>query len=303
MPTRKELILDLLSDKSSATIKEIINTVNSQTKKPVTKITINRDLDGLINDALVARVGKGPATRYELTPSYEIFKDVERDTYFNTHPDMRQIRENFNFEILKTLKKTELFKPDELKNLNELTDKYRRNIKDLPSDIIKKEFERLTIELSWKSSLIEGNTYDLLETENLIKGNQEAPGHSRKEAVMILNHKKTLDYIKNNVSKFKTISVGNIEDIHYLLTKDMGIERNIRKRLVGITGTKYRPLDNEFQIKEALGLTCDIVNSKKDTYAKAVLLNTLISYIQPFNDGNKRTSRLMGNAVLMANNL
>jgi hypothetical protein len=61
---------------------------------------------------------------------------------------------------------------------------------------LKKEYERLTVELNWKSSHIEGNTYSLLETEALLKDRQEASGHSKEEAIMILNHKKTLDYIR-----------------------------------------------------------------------------------------------------------
>ncbi len=302
MTSRQEIILNLLSDKGGAKIKEIINAVNSNTKKSITKITINRDLDILINEKTVIRIGAGPATHYKLTSGYELFKDIKRDIYFSNPPDIRKIKENFNFDVFITLNSVEIFNENELKYLNELTDEYRGNIKNLPNDILQKEFERITIELSWKSSHIEGNTYDLLETENLIKGNHEARGHTKKEAIMILNHKKTFDYIKKNSSTFKQISSSKIEDIHYFLTKNMDISRNIRSRLVGITGTKYRPLDNKFQIEDALKQTCDLTNDKQDFYSKSLLLNILIAYIQPFGDGNKRTSRLLGNALLMANN-
>ena len=79
------------------------------------------------------------------------------------------------------------------------------------------------------------------------------------------------------------------------------MDRNIRTRRVGITGTNYRPLDNEFQIREALDGVCNLVNCRKDIFEKALLLLVLISYIQPFNDGNKRTARIVSNAELMAN--
>jgi Fic family protein len=82
----------------------------------------------------------------------------------------------------------------------------------------------------------------------------------------------------------------------------LGINRNIRKRRVGITGTNYNPLDNEFEIKEALGKTFALVNSKKSVYEKAFLTLVLISYIQPFADGNKRTSRILSNGILIAEN-
>jgi Fic family protein len=102
------------------------------------------------------------------------------------------------------------------------------------------------------------------------------------------------------MSRFEKISLKDIEDIHYLLTDGLEIKRNLRKSLVKITGTKYTPLDNEFQIREALQKTCEITNRSSDCFSKALILMLLIVYIQPFVDGNKRTSRLTGNAVLMA---
>ena len=91
----------------------------------------------------------------------------------------------------------------------------------------------------------------------------------------------------------------DIEDIHALLTKDLGVAKNIRSRLVGITGTQYRPPDNEFQIREYLEGTCQLINHRNDFFEKAILSTLLISYIQPFEDGNKRTGRIVGNGILM----
>lgn len=76
----------------------------------------------------------------------------------------------------------------------------------------------------------------------------------------------------------------------------------MRQRIVRITGTKYLPPDNEFIIQEALEKYCALINAKKNVFEKAILSILLISYIQPFEDGNKRTSRLVGNAVLMNQN-
>ena len=76
--------------------------------------------------------------------------------------------------------------------------------------------------------------------------------------------------------------------------------KNLRKSLVRITGTNFKPLDNEIQIREALEKTCELVNQIKDIFEKAVILMLLIAYIQPFVDGNKRTSRLSGNAILQS---
>lgn len=163
-----------------------------------------------------------------------------------------------------------------------------------------REFERVTIDLSWKSSSIEGNTYTLLETENLLKEGTPAEGKTSKETQMILNHKTTLDYIRENAEFFGTINVSKIELIHSLLTENLDISKNVRKRLVGITGTNYKPLDNEFQIHEALEDLCQLLGASTDVFSKSLLAILLISYIQPFEDGSKRTARLTGNAVLIA---
>ena len=87
---------------------------------------------------------------------------------------------------------------------------------------------------------------------------------------------------------------------HGLLIRDLDVERNLRKKRIGITGTNFRPLDNEYLLAEALQDTCDIINGKNDVFEKALLALVLISYIQPFMDGNKRTARIVSNALLMS---
>lgn len=120
-------------------------------------------------------------------------------------------------------------------------------------------------------------------------------------AVMLLNHKDALDFVLDIPDYLKELSVHRIEDIHSILTKELEVDTNIRHRRVGITGTNYRPLDNEFQIREALEDTCTLVNGKDNVFEKALLTLVLLSYIQAFVDGNKRTARITSNAVLIAN--
>ena len=166
----------------------------------------------------------------------------------------------------------------------------------------RKEMERLGVDLSWKSSQIEGNTYSLLETERLLKDKQTASGKTKEEAIMLLNHKDALDFVLDVPDYLKELSVHRIENFHSILTKELEVDRmKIRHRRVGITGTNYRPLDNEFQIREALEDTCTLVNGKDNVFEKALLTLVLLSYIQAFVDGNKRTARITSNAVLIAN--
>ena len=161
--------------------------------------------------------------------------------------------------------------------------------------------ERLGIDLSWKSSQIEGNTYSLLETEKLLKEKQTASGKTKEEAVMLLNHKDALEFILADPGYLQEISIRRIEELHTLLVKELDVDKGIRKRRVGVTGTNYRPLDNEHQIREALEDACRLINEKKNVFEKALLALVLLSYIQAFADGNKRTARITGNAILIAN--
>lgn len=100
---------------------------------------------------------------------------------------------------------------------------------------------------------------------------------------------------------FVYILSSQVKDIHNIIIQDLGIHSGIRKTPVGIIGPDYKPLDNQFQIREALEVTCDYVNSINFALEKALIAIAMISYIQPFEDGNKRTARVIGNAILLAN--
>lgn len=296
---RQEKIIAIIEKLGAVSISQIIKEIKLVFAN-ISKITINRDAKKLIELSYVIASGKGRALKYKLSPHYSLIKLIEIDAYFKIDPDKRKGMGKFNFDIFPVIKN--IFTDKESLYLNKINSAYRENLNKIAPEIVKKEHERLIIELSWKSSQIEGNTYTLLETEALIKKKKEARGHKKEEAIMILNHKDALDYIFKNKEIFKNINIAKIEDVHYLLTKNLKISRNLRKAPVGIVGTKYKPLDNQHQIREALEKTCDLINKEKNIFTKSLILSLLIAYIQPFEDGNKRTSRILGNAILLANN-
>ncbi|PIR13253.1 cell filamentation protein Fic [Candidatus Falkowbacteria bacterium CG11_big_fil_rev_8_21_14_0_20_39_10] len=266
----------------------------------VSRFTILRDIKSLLNNGLIIKSGKGRGVYYGEAIENKLLEYYNPDEYFNVPPDRRKARESFNFEVFENLNNT--FSRAETDKLNKMNLEYQQRLKTLPPTIVKKEFERLIIELSWKSSAIEGNTYTLIDTEMLIKENKKAKGKKTEEAIMILNHKKALDFIRDKKVNFQKLTLAKIENVHSLITADFQVSKGVRKRLVRITGTKYKPLDNEFQIREALEKLIKTVNKIKSPLVKAVVLILLISYIQPFEDGNKRTARVLGNAVLLAYN-
>ena len=264
--------------------------------------TMKRLLSAAVKEGNIETAGRGPATKYKLTPQAHVTMPLDLATYFNKDIDEREVQESFNFDLIRdVLPKVEIFTKEELEVLNAAQMEFEKNTEGMTELEYRKEMERLGVDLSWKSSQIEGNTYSLLETERLLKDKQTASGKTKEEAIMLLNHKDVLDFVFDVPDYLKELSVHRIEDLHSILTKELEVDRNIRHRRVGITGTNYRPLDNEFQIREALEDTCTLVNGKDNVFEKALLTLVLLSYIHAFVDGNKRTARIISNAILIAN--
>jgi len=296
--TKQLQVIDFIVKNPSNSSKKIYVGIN----EIMSYATVKRVLTSLIDKKLIEKKGQGKGTKYLISSTYELFYSIDIEDYFSKEIDQRKIKENFNLSLIKDiLNKITIFTDRELENLNNQQEKYKHNISQLSDYEYKNELERLSIDLSWKSSQIEGNTYSLLETERLLKEKETASGKTKEEAVMLLNHKEAIDFIIEHPDYLTPMTVSKIEDIHSLLIKELAVNRNIRKRRVGISGTNYRPLDNEFQIKEALSSMSSLINNKKSVFEKAFLALILISYIQPFSDGNKRTARIVSNSIFINN--
>lgn len=289
-------IIEFIRKNPGSSSREILESISLS----MSYATVKRILSGLIDEQLLTKTGQGKSTRYLISPACELLFPIDPVAYFEKEIDERVIRDRFNFRLIpETLSAISLFTPSESEQLDLLQEKFKKNISRLSENEYNKELERLAIDLSWKSSQIEGNTYSLLETERLLKEKVTASGKTKEEAIMLLNHKEAIDFLVEHPGYIMPLAVSKIEDLHRILVKDLGVDKNIRKRRVGISGTNYRPLDNAYQISEALSEMCSLVNAKKNVFEQALLLLVLISYIQPFSDGNKRTARIVSNAVLM----
>lgn len=291
-----EIILKSGLTQSSAIHQEFLRQGND-----LSLVSVKRVLSGMAGLGLLIVTGSGRSTGYAISNLSRVFFDVDAKKYIELEPDQRYGLDKFNFDYFSEFP-TDIFDESELQKLDQATQNYKQRVKDLSEIIENKEILRLTIELSWKSSKIEGNTYTLLDTEKLIVNKEEAQGHDRKEAIMILNHKDAFNFIRENISEFTTLTLANLEKLHSILVKDMGVSFGIRNKMVGVVGSKYQPLDNQYQIKEAIEALSTAISVAETPYAKALLALVGIGYIQPFEDGNKRTGRLMANALLLSLN-
>ena len=295
---RQQNILDFIGQRGEATNQEILAELEKKGDL-ISRETLVRELNALAERNAIAKTGKGRGVTYSAKNAHPLLVPLDVEKYLTQEVDIRAPKPIlFNFEILSRIEGT--FTPAEITELNAENEVYQKRVGALSPALLSKELERVTIELSWKSSKIEGNTYTLLDTESLIKEHKEAVGHTKEEAAMILNHKKALDHILGSKNKLKALSLRAIEDVHRLLVDGLNVNFGLRSRAVGITGTAYRPLDNKHQITEAMEKAVMEINKMEDAWNKALTALLLIAYIQPFEDGNKRASRLLANACLLA---
>lgn len=294
---RQQYILNLINKKT--TIGRLAIEEEIEKVYPASKPTVARDLALLLKKGLIKTSGKGKNTVYFAYANNPLLREFNIDQYFLLDPDQRSdVKKTFNFDIYQHL--TNIFSEKEKADIQDMNKSFPRESQKIAPDIYQKELERFIIEFAWKSSKIEGNTYSLLDTETLIKQKVEAHGHSKEEATMILNHKQAFDFILKNKGDFKTISISKITELHNCIVHEMGITTGLRSHGVGITGTTYLPLGNKWQIQEALEEMVKVLEKVTFPLEKALIAGAMLSYIQPFADGNKRTSRMLANAILLA---
>ncbi len=267
----------------------------------VSDATLKRALQRLVSSGKVEMSGKARATRYRLSAASLLLEKVDLNEYYSREADEREVRTEYNLQMIgEILPKVDLYTAGERGHLLALQAQYARRAAEMPPDARQKELKRFGIDLSWKSSQIEGNTYTLLETERLLEEQKTAAGRTRDEATMLLNHKDALDDIVQHPDSFRELSMEKIAKIHTHLVKYLGVDNLIRTYGVGITGTNYRPLASDSRIRSELEAACRLVNGTACVFSKALLTLALVSYIQPYSDGNKRTARMAANAVMMA---
>ncbi len=234
LTSRQHHILNFIQSKGHASNADILGHLEDR-YDTLSRVTIVRDLDTMIKQNLIQKTGSGRGVQYNPSQNNPLLRYIDPIHYFKTEQDHRNGKHHFNHTIFTLF--GELFTTEEIKKLTKLTKVYQKNCARLDPDHYKKEVERLTIELSWKSSQIEGNTYSLLDTEALIVENREAPGHPKTEAIMILNHKHVLDYCFSHPNDYHQLTIRKIEDLHRLLIAGLEVSHGLRHAPVQIIGT------------------------------------------------------------------
>ena len=282
--------------------------------------TVGRLLDKLVQENVLVRKGKARATRYFPAPITEHITETAHATDHVTatvspkwSAQARAVFDKLNrpLGVREPVTYQRRFVDDYAPNesfllpreLAETLAQEGRMVGQQPAGTYaRKVLEQLLIDLSWSSSRLEGNTYSLLATEELFKSG--APPTDL-EGVMLLNHKRAIEFLVDAVPSYGlTDSV--IRNLHALLMQDLLADSAglgaIRTKVVNISDTTYVPSQVPQLLEEMISLIIGKAQQIKNPVEAAFFVWVNLAYLQPFEDGNKRTSRLAANIPLMLYN-
>ncbi len=292
------------------------------------KRTLQRRLDQLVSAGRVRPHGNARARRYlAVIPAKDSWKNPtvlrEDPTEYRAvaewlSPEAREVRSiiqlpvsertpvGYDGAFLNAYQPNETcYLPAELRA--ELENLGQVGLSALPAGTyLRQVMDRLLIDLSWNSSRLEGNTYSLLETQRLLELGENAEGKGTEETQMILNHKAAIELLADEAGEiaFNRYTICNL---HALLSDnllpDPGASGRIRSRLVGITGTVFHPLGVPQQIEECFEQILRKASAIRNPFEQAFFAMVHLPYLQPFEDVNKRVSRLAANIPLVRHNL
>lgn len=285
---------------------------------------VKRMLSRLVGEGKIEVTGKARATRYRLLTTDDPDASSIATTQLPVKVKPAKVGPNWRAESLKLRQQLKLplaartpvtyrrefvddYKPNETYLLPpELSEELVR-LGRLPGQLpagtyVRKVLEQLLIDLSWSSSHLEGNRYTLLDTEELFKSGASA---TDSDAVMLLNHKAAIEFLVDAVPA-QGLSTSQIRNLHAVLMQDLLADvaslGAIREKVVNISGTIYIPAQVPAVLQEMFEQIIFKAQRIKNPLEAAFFLWVNLAYLQPFEDGNKRVSRVAANIPLMLYN-
>ena len=309
---RKALLAALPADASATTISQIVERIAAQSVS-VSRRTLQRYLGLLEANGLITKDGRSVAVTYRLAPAAS-----PDQVGITLSPAGREVMNLVSLPVIAKRPVTynqdflDQYRPNETFYLSvslrsQLHDMGRTGTPDRPAGThLRDVIGRLMIDLSWASSKLEGNTYSRLDTEKLIQFGTTAEGKDLIDAQMILNHKAAIELIAESPDEIGYDSYTFL-NLHALLSEnllaDPGASGRLRRRPVDIGGSVYTPLAIPQRIEDNFQTILQKAAEIDDPFETSFFLMVHIPYLQPFEDVNKRVSRLGANIPLIKHNL
>ncbi len=306
-----------------------VDAIGNLTEITLPRRTLQRRLARLVEQRRLTMQGQGPATRYQLPtkdtdvrpstgrlmlegqpPYVEIYIPITAEAALIKQAIREPIQNRqpvgYNRAFLDDYRPNDSYYLS-AKNREHLADMGGSPNSDLPAGTYARRIlHRVLIDLSWNSSRLEGNTYSILETERLLELGEAAEGKDALETQMILNHKAAIELLVEQADEvgFNRYTILNL---HALLSDNLLADPQACGRLrtigVGIGGTVYHPLEIPQQIDECFQQVLDTADAITNPFEQAFFSMVHLPYSQPFEDVNKRVSRLAANLPLIRHNL
>lgn len=281
--------------------------------------TLQRRLAQLVSEKRLAATGRGPSRRYHLPlasePEPTALIDAEGISLSQAaaelqvhvrRPLARRTPVGYRREFLAD------YRPNQTFYLGATLREHLRNLGRSPvaprpaGTYARQIMDRLLVDLSWSSSRLEGNTYSRLDTQNLIEFGRYAEGKDRLEAQMILNHKAAIEMLVDGASEIG-FNRYTLQNLHALLADNLLPDASAGGRLrtidVTISGSVYQPTALPQLIEECFDTLLAKADAIIDPFEQAFFAMVHLPYLQPFDDVNKRVSRLAANIPLIRHNL
>lgn len=303
-----------------------IEDIEARLSSPATRRTLQRWLQALMTQQRLQKVGQARATRYlsplivevavsepaaapytgqadVLIPLSNEGADIER---YVRQPLQKRTPVGYQRAFLDDYRPNETFYLPEPVRADLLAHGQAVGADEPAGTYARQIAHRLLIDLSWNSSRLEGNTYSLLETERLIQEGEAANGKEALEAQMILNHKDALEFLIDSAEEI-AFNRYTLLNVHAILSDNLLADPSACGRLrsisVGIGHTVFLPLEGPQRIEECFRQILDTAEAIADPFEQAFFAMVHLPYLQPFEDVNKRVSRLAANIPLIRRNL
>lgn len=289
----KSILAYFLEDPATA-----VSAGEISTELGIERTTLFRRLTSMGELGIVSFEGEGRMRKYRLNSnSDEYLKwDLSRP------PSDRQ-RVMYDPGLLKNYvpNKTFLLTPEQREAMRQAAG--GEKLKVAPENY-RRVLNSLLIDLSYASSKLENVNISWLDTKTLIEFGERPEGLSDFQLAIVLNHKNAIQFMVENDLSFTR---RDIFDLHSLLMKDLlkepGADGRIRTKIVGFDDSRYIPLANPQQISEEFDTLLSKASQIEDPFEQSFFALLFIAYLQPFQDGNKRTSRLSTNIPLLKHRL
>ena len=295
-------------------------------KSPVARRTLQYRLKSLVDAGRIVAEGEGRGTKYrmpaaekapaaavekapgvaaeeEAVPLSPVGKEIRRHL---SQPITARKPVGYNREFLESYQPNRTFYLS-AEQRTYLAKVGKPNFADQAAGTYAKQIlNRLLIDLSWNSSRLEGNTYSLLDTKRLIELGEAAEGRDRLEAQMIVNHKDAIEFLVNDAEDigFNRYTILNLHGIlAQNLLRDPSAPGRLRHMGVGIEKSTFHPLELPQLIEECFNQLLEKAAAIEDPFEQALFAMVQLPYLQPFDDANKRVSRLSANIPFIKLNL